>query len=143
VEQIIERTLVILKPTSVGRRIVGRITAMIEDKGLKIIAMKMVWIDRDKAERHYGEHRGREFFEKLIDHITSAPVVLMVIEGERAVRAVRQLCGETDPIEAHAGSVRGTFGIGVTENLVHASDSTESAKREIEFFFNEEEIFEY
>ncbi len=138
-----ERTLVILKPTAIENRIVGKIIEPIEDKGLKIVGAKMLWIDRDLAEKHYAEHRAKPFFEKLIEHITSKPVMLLAVEGENAIAAMRQLAGATDPLEAEAGSIRGRFGIGITENVIHASDSRDSARREIELFFKPEELYTY
>jgi len=138
-----ERTLVILKPTAVERRIVGRIIERIEEKGLRIAGGKMLWMDRELAEKHYAEHRGKPFFDRLIEHITSKPVVLLVIEGDSAIAALRQLAGATDPLKADAGSIRGRFGTGITENVVHASDSLESAEREIGLFFKPEELYTY
>ena len=136
-----ERTLAILKPTATERRIIGTVIKIIEDKGLSIVAMRMTWLNKDMAETFYAEHRGKPFFEKLIKHVTSHPVVLMVVEGENAIKALRQICGVTDSMEAAPGSVRGKFGLDVTENVIHASDSVESARREIELFFKEEEIY--
>lgn len=138
-----ERTLVILKPTAIENRIVGKILESIEDKGLKIAGAKMLWIDRDLAEKHYAEHRAKPFFENLIEHITSKPVMLLAMEGENAIAAMRQLAGATDPLKADAGSVRGRFGTGITENVIHASDSLDSAKREIGLFFKPEELYTY
>lgn len=138
-----ERTLVILKPTAIENRIVGKILESIEDKGLKIAGAKMLWIDRDLAEKHYAEHRAKPFFENLIEHITSKPVMLLAMEGENAIAAMRQLAGATDPLKADAGSVRGRFGTGITENVIHASDSLDSARREIELFFKPEELYTY
>jgi len=139
----IERSLVIVKPGAVERRIVGRIIEAIEEKGLKISGAKMLWIDRALAEKHYAEHRNKDFFERLIAHITSKPVMLLAVEGESAILAMRQLCGSTDPLKADAGSIRGRFGTGITENVIHASDSPETAKREIELFFKPEELYTY
>jgi nucleoside-diphosphate kinase len=138
-----ERTLVILKPTAVDHRIVGRIIECVEEKGLRIAGAKMLWMDRELAEKHYAEHRGKPFFDRLIGHITSKPVVLLVIEGDSAIAALRQLAGATDPLKADAGSIRGRFGTGITENVVHASDSPESAEREIGLFFKPEELYTY
>lgn len=138
-----ERTLVILKPTAIENRIVGKILESIEGKGLKIAGAKMLWIDRDLAEKHYAEHRAKPFFENLIEHITSKPVMLLAVEGENAIAAMRQLAGATDPLKAEAGSIRGRFGTGITENVIHASDSLDSARREIELFFKPEELYTY
>lgn len=135
-----ERTLVILKPDALKRRLVGRIIARFEDKGLRIVAMKLMWVSRDLAERHYAEHRGKNFFPELVSFITSAPIVAMVVEGEGAIGAVRRLMGKTDPKEAEPGTIRGDFGLFLTQNLIHGSDSLETAAREISLFFGEEEI---
>lgn len=138
-----ERTLVILKPTAVEHRIVGRIIECVEEKGLRIAGAKMLWMDRELAEKHYAEHRGKPFFDRLIGHITSKPVVLLVVEGDNAIAALRQLAGATDPLKADAGSIRGRFGTGITENVVHASDSPESAEGEIGLFFKPGELYTY
>jgi nucleoside diphosphate kinase (EC 2.7.4.6) len=140
---IMERTLAILKPTAVERKIIGTIIGIIEDKGLKIVALKMVWLSKEMAETLYEEHREKPFFEKLVKHITSLPIVLMVVKGENAIGALRQICGATDSMKAAPGSIRGKFGLDVTENIIHASDGPESAEREIELFFKEEEIYTY
>ncbi len=138
-----ERTFVMLKPDAVQRAIVGEIISRLERKGLKIVAMKMLKVDRELAERHYAEHRGKPFFEGLVGYITSSPVVAMVVEGKDAVKVVRTLVGATNPIEAQPGTIRGDYGLDVGRNVIHASDSKESAEREISLFFKPEEIFEY
>lgn len=135
-----ERTLVLLKPDTVRRRLMGEIIQRLERKHLDIIAMKMIHIDRPWAEDHYAEHRGKPFFKELIDFITSGPVVAMVVEGPQAIRVVRSMMGATNPFEARAGTIRGDFGLDLTANLVHGSDSSESAWREIERFFDPEEL---
>lgn len=138
-----EQTLVILKPDALERRLLGRIVARFEDKGLKIVAMKMVRVSRELAERHYGEHEGKPFYEPLLAFITSAPVVPMVLEGPGAVAAVRAMLGPTHGAEAAPGTVRGDFGLSNRHNLVHGSDSSESAEREIALFFQPGELLDY
>ncbi|MBW9223697.1 nucleoside-diphosphate kinase [Methanothermococcus sp. SCGC AD-155-E23] len=130
-----ERTFVMLKPDAVKRKLMGRIIQRFEDKGLEIVEMKMLKMSRELAEKLYEEHRGKDFFEKLINFITSDRVVAMVIEGEEAISVVRKMVGKTNPLEADMGTIRGDFGYSTPDNLVHASDSRESARREIELFF--------
>lgn len=138
-----ERTLVLLKPDAVQRRLVGRIISRLEEKGLRIVAMKMLWVSRELAERHYAEHREKPFYSELVSFITSAPVVAMVVEGPKAVETVRKMMGKTNPLEAEPGTIRGDFGLSVTMNLIHGSDSQASAAREIALFFREDEILSY
>jgi len=141
-----ERTLVLVKPDGVLRRLIGETIKRIEQKNLKIVAMKMIQITEDLAEEHYREHKGKPFFKDLIDYITLAPVVAMVVEGERAIDVMRNIAGKTNPDEALPGSIRGDFGYNTERfmcNVVHASDSDTSAKREIDLFFREEEILDY
>ncbi|MCD6383922.1 MAG: nucleoside-diphosphate kinase [Thermoplasmata archaeon] len=138
-----ERTFVMVKPDGVQRGLVGEVVGRLERRGLKIVAMKMLWIDRDLAERHYQEHTGKPFFEPLISYITSGPVVAMVVEGDSAIKVVRSMLGKTDPKEASPGTIRGDFALFTGRNVVHGSDSPESAKREISLFFDEGEIFDY
>ncbi len=138
-----ERTFVMVKPDGVHRGLVGEVIKRLERKGLKIVAMKMLKIDRALAEKHYAEHKGKPFFDSLISYITSGPVVAMVIEGKEAIKVVRKLVGATNPIEADPGTIRGDFGLDIGRNVVHASDSAESAKREISLFFSDEEILDY
>ncbi|EFL15105.1 MULTISPECIES: nucleoside-diphosphate kinase [unclassified Streptomyces] len=131
-----QRTLVILKPDAVRRGLVGEIIGRIERKaGWTIPAMELRTLDREILETHYGEHVGRPFYEPLMGFMASGPVVVLVVEGERAIEGVRQLAGPTDPIAAAPGSIRGDFGTIVRENLIHASDSEESAERELKLFF--------
>ncbi len=132
-----------VKPDGVLRGIAGKVISRVEAKGLKMVAMKMIKIDDDLAKRHYAEHEGKPFFPGLLSFITSGPVVAMVIEGEEAVRVVRTLVGSTNPKEAMHGTIRGDFAIDVGRNIVHGSDSLESAGREISLFFRSEEIIEY
>ena len=138
-----ERTLILLKPDAVQRRLVGRIIARIEEKGLKIVGLKMIRVSRELAEKHYAEHREKPFYPELVSFITSAPVVAMVVEGPRAVEVVRKMMGKTNPLEAEPGTIRGDFGLSVTMNLIHGSDSPASAAREIALFFREDELLSY
>jgi nucleoside-diphosphate kinase len=130
-----DRTLILVKPDAFARRLTGEIVARFERKGLTIAALRYLTMDRDLAERHYAEHQGKPFFGDLVDFITGGPLVAMVLEGHEAVSAARQVIGATNPIEAAPGSIRGDFGLEVQTNLVHGSDSAESAAREIALFF--------
>ncbi|HEX2029926.1 MAG TPA: nucleoside-diphosphate kinase [Actinomycetota bacterium] len=130
-----EETLVICKPDAVRRGLVGEIVSRLERKGLRLAEMRMIEIDRDLAERHYAEHREKAFFGELVSFITSGPVVVARVAGEDAVAVVRTLMGATNPVEAAPGTIRGDYGLVITENLVHGSDSPESAKRELDLFF--------
>ncbi|MGH2653848.1 MAG: nucleoside-diphosphate kinase [Actinomycetota bacterium] len=130
-----EATLVIVKPDAVRRGLIGEILGRLERKGLRIEAMRRMRIDRDLAERHYDEHRDKAFFGELVDFITSGEVVVARVVGEQAVAVVRTLMGPTDPAAAPPGTIRGDYGVVITENLVHGSDSPESAKREVDLFF--------
>ena len=133
-----ERTLVLIKPDGVERRLIGEIIGRIERKGLTIRALELRHIDGELAGHHYAEHEGKPFFESLLQFITSGPVVAAIVEGPRAIAAVRQLAGGTDPVEqATPGTIRGDFGLETQFNLVHGSDSTDSAKREIALWFPE------
>jgi nucleoside-diphosphate kinase len=130
-----EETLVIVKPDAVQRGLIGEILGRIERRGLRITEMRMMRIDRDLAERHYAEHAEKPFFGELVDFITSGDVVVARVEGDQAVSVVRELMGPTDPADAPPGTIRGDFGEVITQNLVHGSDSPESAKRELDLFF--------
>ncbi len=130
-----DRTLVICKPDAVERRLVGEIIARLERKGLRIAAMRMETITREIAGQHYGEHQGKPFYDDLAAFITRGPAVLMVVEGPEAYSVVRTLMGATNPRQAAPGTIRGDLAIELTENLVHGSDSPESAAREIALFF--------
>jgi nucleoside-diphosphate kinase len=138
-----ERTFVMLKPDAVQRGLVGEIISRLERKGLKLVAMKMLQLDRALAERQYEVHRGKHFFEELVGFVTSSPVVAMVVEGEEAIKVVRKMMGATNPFEAEPGTIRGDFGCDLTKNLIHGSDSAETARREIALFFRDEEILDY
>ncbi|MBW9140491.1 MAG: nucleoside-diphosphate kinase [Candidatus Aramenus sp.] len=137
-----QRTFVMIKPDGVKRKLVGEIISRIERKGLNIVAMKMVQISRERAEELYAEHKGKSFFPELISYITSGPVVCMVVEGDEAVAVMRKMIGATDPKEASPGTIRGDFALSKGENVIHASDSEEKARREMSIFFREEEILE-
>jgi nucleoside-diphosphate kinase len=130
-----ERTLVLVKPDAVRRGLIGEVVGRLERKGLSIAAAELRTVDRDTAQRHYAEHEGKPFFGELVDFITSGPLVALVAEGHRAVEAVRTLMGVTDPVQAAPGSVRGDFALEIGQNLVHGSDSPESAAREVALFF--------
>lgn len=135
-EAVTERTLVLVKPDGVERKIVGEVITRIERKGLDIVALDLRTVDRELAAQHYAEHDGKPFFESLLEFITSGAVIAAVVEGPRAIAAWRQLAGGTDPVEKAApGSIRGDFGLEVQYNLVHGSDSPESAEREIKLWF--------
>jgi nucleoside-diphosphate kinase len=132
-----DRTLILVKPDAFERALTGEVIARFERKGLRIVALKLMQVDRELAERHYHEHAGKPFFPELIEFITRGPLVVMVLEGEDAVAAARQLIGATNPIEAAPGSIRGDFAVEVTFNLVHGSDSPNTAEREIALWFPE------
>ena len=138
-----QRTLVLCKPDAVQRGLVGRIVARFERKGLKIAGMKMLAVDEGLASRHYAEHLEKAFYPELRDFITSSPVIAMAIEGENAVEVVRDLMGVTNPQDAASGTIRGDFGLNLTKNLVHGSDSLASAEREVSLFFEPDELFDY
>lgn len=131
-----ERTLVLVKPDGVGRKLIGEVVARIERKGLDLVALELRTVDRELAAQHYAEHDGKPFYESLLEFITSGPVLSAVAEGPRAIAAWRQLAGGTDPVEkATPGTIRGDFGLETQYNLVHGSDSPDSAAREIELWF--------
>ncbi|MEM0137105.1 MAG: nucleoside-diphosphate kinase [Thermoplasmata archaeon] len=137
------RTLVILKPDAIQRGLAGKIITKIEEKGLKIVAMKMVSLDKKTAERLYEVHKGKPFYNSLIEYITSGPIVVMLVDGNDAINVVRKLMGKTNGAEAEPGTIRGDFSTGVEKNLVHGSDSEESFKREYPIFFKDSEIISY
>jgi nucleoside-diphosphate kinase len=132
-----DRTLILVKPDAFERGLTGEVIARFERKGLKIVAMRHMTVDRGLAEEHYAEHVGKPFYGDLVDFITGGPLVAMVLEGYEAVTAARQVIGATNPLEASPGSIRGDFGLEVQTNLVHGADSPESAKRETALFFPE------
>ena len=130
-----DRTLILVKPDAFARRLTGEIIARFERKGLQLAAMKLMTVDDELAKRHYGEHVGKPFFDPLVEFITSGPIVAMILEGPNAIRAARQVVGATDGVMAAPGSIRGDYALEVRRNLVHSSDSDESAEREIALFF--------
>ena len=132
-----QRTLILVKPDGVQRNVIGEVISRIESKGLKLVALEMRTIDADTAHAHYAEHAEKSFFGELVDFITSGPLVALVAEGERAIEAFRALAGATDPVKAAPGTIRGDFALQVAQNIVHGSDSPESAEREIKIFFPE------
>ena len=130
-----ERTLILVKPDAFARNLTGEIIARFERKGLRLAALNQMAMSRELAERHYAEHAGKGFYEELVQFITSGPLVAMVLEGEQAVQAARHVIGATNPLEASPGSIRGDYAISVGQNMVHGSDSVESAAREVSLFF--------
>lgn len=139
----VERTLVIVKPDGVQRGLAGAIIGRLERRGLKIVAMELRQIDRELAERHYGEHVGKPFYAGLVDYITSSPVVLMVLEGPDAIAIVRATVGATNPATAAAGTIRADYGLSIGRNLIHASDGAESAAREVALYFGDRGLVSY
>ena len=139
----IERTLIILKPDAVQRGLIGRILGRFEDKGLKIVGARFTGLDRSLVEKHYEPHRGKPFYPPLVEYMTSGPVLLLCLEGPAAITVSRNLMGATFGTDAAAGTIRGDFSASRGLNLVHGSDSPESAAREIELFFRPEELVEY
>lgn len=139
----IERTFVMIKPDAVQRGLIGEIIHRFERKGIKIVAMKFVSVTRDLAEKHYEVHKGKPFFEPTVKHITSSPVVAMVLAGNNVIEMVRRMMGETDPQKAERGTIRGDFGQFIGRNLVHGSDSAETAEFEINLWFKPGEIVSY
>lgn len=136
-----ERTLVLIKPDGVRRALCGEIIRRFEQRGLRIAAMKLCRLSRETAERHYAEHIGKPFFPSLVEFITSGPVVALVLQGESAIQAVRSMMGRTNPLEAAPGTIRGDFALTMSNNVVHGSDGSVSAEREIGNFFSAEEIY--
>jgi nucleoside-diphosphate kinase len=134
-EPSLDTTLILVKPDAFARNLTGEIVARFERKGLRIAALKLMTMDTQLAEQHYAEHEGKPFFGELVSFITSGPLVAMVLEGEQAVTAARQVIGATNPLEAAPGSIRGDFAVEVGQNMVHGSDSPESAEREAKLFF--------
>lgn len=138
-----ERTFLLIKPDGVQRGLLGEVISRIERKGLKITALKMIWMRREEAELLYAVHKEKKFYEGLIEYVTSSPVVAMVVEGNGAVEIVRRIVGATDGRIAEPGTIRGDFSTSIRKNIVHAADSKESAEREIRIFFTENEILNY
>ncbi len=138
-----EKTLILIKPDGVERLLIGPIVTRFEQRGLKIVGLKMLQVSDELARRHYAIHEGKPFFEPLIEYITSSPVVAIVLAGPQAVQAARNTIGATRPVEASAGTIRGDFGLMVGRNLVHGSDSPENANKEIDLWFNPSELVDY
>ena len=139
----IQKSFVMMKPDAVQRRLMGKILSRFEEKGLQIVAVKLMQIDEELAKTHYGEHAEKPFFPGLVEYITSSPSLAMVIEGEEAITTIRKLVGATNPLEADLGTIRGDYGMDTGRNIIHASDSPASAEREIGLFFDEDEICDY
>ena len=138
-----ERTFVMVKPDGVQRGIIGQVMECFESKGLKLVAAKFMRIDEELASKHYGEHIGKPFYEPLVKFITSGPVLAMVWEGKNSISTVREIVGKTNPADAGPGTIRGDYGMTTGRNIIHASDSPASAEREINLFFQENEVLDY
>ncbi len=138
-----ERSLVLIKPDGMHRGLAGTIISRLEKQGLKLVAIKMLKLDKALAQRHYAPHQDKPFFSSLITYITSAPIVAAIFEGEEAIALIRKAMGDTDPAKAEAGTIRGDFGLDIERNTIHGSDSVETAGREIELLFSDDEFFDY
>ena len=138
-----QRSLVLVKPDAMKRQLAGKIVGRFQEKGLKLVALKMMQVDEALAKRHYAVHDGKPFFKSLIEYITSTPIVAVVFEGENAVELIRKTMGSTDPEKAEKGTIRADFGIDIQNNSVHGSDSPENAEKEINLFFKKAEILAY
>ncbi|HON87584.1 MAG TPA: nucleoside-diphosphate kinase [Bacillota bacterium] len=138
-----EKTLVLAKPDAVVRGLVGEVIGRLERRGLRLCGMKMIWMDEALAKRHYSAHVGKPFFNGLVEYITALPLVAMVWEGPSAIKVVRETMGATNPADAAPGTIRGDLGLDISNNLVHGSDSEESAKKEIGLFFKDDEVYEW
>ncbi len=138
-----ERSLVLIKPDAMQRGIAGTIISRLEEQGLKPVVLRMHHLDKALAERHYAVHAGKPFFEDLISYITSTPIIAIVFEGEGAVEVIRKTMGATDPAKAEPGTIRADFGSDIQRNVVHGSDSIETAEKEIKLFFDKDEVFDY
>lgn len=138
-----EKTFLMVKPDGVQRNLIGEVVAKFENKGFKLVGAKLMQIPNELAEEHYGEHKERPFFGELVEFITSGPVFAMVWEGENVIKTARNMMGATNPADAAPGTIRGDFGLTVGKNVIHGSDSPESAEREINLFFNESELTAY
>ena len=138
-----ERTFLMIKPDAVQRGLVGVIIAKLEAKGFKLVGLKLIKVDRALAEEHYVEHKGKGFFEPTVDYIMSSPVVAMVWEGKNIVAMAREMMGATNPANANPGSIRGAYGMDISRNIIHGSDSTTSAEREINLYFKPAELLDY
>ena len=138
-----DRTFVLLKPDAVQRGLVGKVVARFEARGLKLVGLKMLRVSRSLAETYYAEHKGKAFFEPLMQYVGSGPVVAMVLEGDNAVPVVRKMMGKTNSAEAEPGTIRGDYALTIGRNVIHGSDSPETAKKEIGLFFRRDELIEY
>ena len=138
-----QQTFLAIKPDGVQRGLIGKIISRLEEKGFKLIGMKLMKVSNELAEKHYGEHKDKPFFKGLVSFITSGPIVAMVWEGKNIISALRKMMGKTNPLDAELGTVRGDFAIDIGKNVVHGSDSEESAKREIALFFREDELIKW
>jgi len=138
-----ERSLVLIKPDAMQRGLAGAIISRLEQRGLKLVAIKMLHLDKALARRHYAVHAKKPFFDGLVDYISSAPIIAIIFEGESAVKVVRDTMGATDPARAEPGTIRRDFGVDIERNAVHGSDSVETAEQEIKLFFSQDEIFNY
>ncbi|MEW6713439.1 MAG: nucleoside-diphosphate kinase [Candidatus Riflebacteria bacterium] len=138
-----EKTFILLKPDAIQRGFTGRIIARFEDKGLKIVAAKLVQVSREQAEKHYSVHKGKRFFESLVEFITSAPCLALVLEGRNAIKLCRRIMGATEPMDSEPGTIRGDFSLDVKHNLIHGSDCPDSYAHEVQVYFTPEEILNY
>jgi len=139
----LERTFVILKPNAVRRGLIGEILKRFEQRGIKIVGLKFLWMTKEQCEKLYEPHLGKPFYNELVEFMMGGPVVAIVLEAPRVIEMVRHIVGATDPLKAEAGTIRGEFALTVTKNLIHASDSLENAQREMSIFFTEDEIINY
>jgi nucleoside-diphosphate kinase len=139
----LERTFVILKPNAIRRGLVGEILRRFEQRGIKIVGLKFLWMTKEQCEKLYEPHKGKSFYNELTEFMMSGPVVTVVLEAPRVIEMVRHIVGATDPLKAEAGTIRGEFALTVTKNLIHASDSVENAAREMSIFFTEDELIDY
>ena len=138
-----ERSLVLIKPDAIQRGLTGEIISRLENKGLKLVAMKMIHMDKSIAEKHYAIHKGKPFFEKLVSFITSSPIIAIVFQGSNVVNIIRRSMGETNPAESASGTIRGDYAISIEHNLIHGSDSPDNAAKEISLFFSSGELLDY
>ncbi len=138
-----DKSLVLIKPDAIQRGLAGEIISRLENRGLKLIAMKMLHINNALAQKHYAIHKGKAFFEELVNFITSSPIIAVVLQGENAIQIIRKTMGDTDPAKALPGTIRGDLGIDIGHNLIHGSDSQANAVKEIELFFSADEIHDY
>ncbi|MFC1957949.1 nucleoside-diphosphate kinase [Chloroflexota bacterium] len=138
-----EKSLVLIKPDAIQRKLGGTIISRLEEHGLKVVALKMLHMDKALAEQHYAIHADKPFFAELVNYIISTPIIAIVLEGEKAVEAIRKAMGATDPTKAEPGTIRHDFGMDIQRNAVHGSDSPENAEKEIKLFFRSDEIFSY